>query len=172
MVSSKIGVGVKEGVGVTVGDGGGVEVAPCDDVGDVVADDRGVADSWAGESLGSGVLKLSAATSVWRCGASDVLIGGPSNDPVAGVARVADANAGGSLLPTIPGSGEPGARSAKAVAAELFSCNDTAPAAWFPMGTPATKKPKDSSNNAKAMAVKVRTRRSRRVLLKPDRRRN
>ena len=172
LVSPKIGVGVKDGVGVNVGDGDGVDVAPGDDVGVVVAVAGAVADSWGADALSPAESKTSAASSVWRCRASAVLMGGPSNDPVAGVARVTDADACGSLPLASPDPGDTRVVVGNAVIAESLTCVVAVPTVWSPMGTPATKKPKDNNKKAKAKVVKVRTRMSRRALLKPDRRKS
>ena len=51
-----------------------------------------------------------------------MLRGGPSNDPVAGVARVADVDACGLLLMALPGSGETRVAPGKAVMAESLTC--------------------------------------------------
>ena len=127
MVSPKTGVGVKEGVGVKVGVGGGVDVAPGDGVGVVVAEARAVADSWGADPLSSARSNSSVVSSVWRCWASAVLMGGPSNDPVAGVARVTDGDACGSLPMDSPDSGEARVVAGNAVIAESLTNVVTVP---------------------------------------------
>ena len=127
VVSPKIGVGVKDGVGVKVGGGGDVDVAPGDDVGVVVADARAVADSWGAGPLSSTGFKISAASSVWSCWEPAVLMGGPSNDPVTGVARVTDADACRSLPMASPDSRETRAVAGNAVMAESPTCLVTDP---------------------------------------------
>jgi hypothetical protein len=72
----------------------------------------------------------------------------------------------------LPGSGETRVASGNADMVESPDCVVAVTVGWVPMGTPATKKPKDNNKKAKAKAVKVRTRLSRRAPLKPDRRKN